>query len=212
MRQVNEPLTAKVAGPFDVERRVPGLVVRPQSSEDDTIWTFRLRDGVFFQDETPFNSAVVQANATRWLTTAAGRALLPGLLSVDAPSPGEVRFALAAPDPDFPEHLSAPQLGIVSPTALEPSSGDGAIVTRPSQTGTGAFELRERDGDRAFLLAIRPGGAPRPRSSWGRRWIRSSYRSRPIQASAWRCWTPVRRSSPTSSIPSRRIRPGRTRS
>ncbi len=152
VRQVNEPLTAKVAGPFDVERRVPGLVVRTQSSEDDTIWTFRLRDGVFFQDdETPFDSAAVQANATRWLTTAAGRALLPGLLSVDAPSPGEVRFALAAPDPDFPEHLSAPQLGIVSPTALEPSSGDGAIVTRSSQTGTGAFELRERDGDRALL-------------------------------------------------------------
>ena len=151
VRQVNEPLTAKVAGPFDVERRVPGLVVRPRSSEDDTIWTFRLRDGVLFQDETPFNSAVVQANATRWLTTAAGRALLPGLLSVDAPRPGEVRFALAAPDPDFPERLSAPQLGIVSPSALEPSSGEGAIVTRPSQTGTGAFELRQRDGDRALL-------------------------------------------------------------
>ena len=152
VRQVNEPLTAKVAGPFDVERRVPGLVVNSQGSEDDTIWTFRLRDGVFFQDdETPFNAAAVQANATRWLTTAAGRALLPGLVSVDAPSPGEVRFALAAPDPEFPKRLSAPQLGIVSPTALRPSSGDGAVVTRPSQTGTGAFELRERESSRVLL-------------------------------------------------------------
>ena len=35
-RQVNEPLTAKVSGPFDVERRVPGLAVKAQSSEGDT--------------------------------------------------------------------------------------------------------------------------------------------------------------------------------
>ncbi len=152
VRQVNEPLTAKVAGPFDVERRVPGLVANSQSSDGDTVWTFRLRDGVFFSDdETPFNAAAVQANATRWLTTAAGRALLPSLVSVDAPSPGEVRFALATPDPDFPKRLSIPQLGIVSPSALQPSSGDGAVVTRPSQTGTGAFELRERESSRVLL-------------------------------------------------------------
>ena len=152
VRQVNEPLTAKVAGPFDVERRVPGLVVGKQSSAGGTIWTFRLRDGVVFQDdETTFNAAAVQANATRWLTTATGRSLLPDLISVDAPSPGEVRFVLSAPDPEFPDRLAAPQLGIVSPGALEPASGDGAIVTRPSQTGTGAFEVRERDGSHTLL-------------------------------------------------------------
>ena len=150
-RQVNEPLTAKVGGPFDVERRVPGLAVKAQSSEGDSIWTFTIRDGVIFQDGTPFNAGAVQANATRWLTTAAGRALLPDLISVDAPSPGGVRFVLAAPDPGFPKRLAAPQLGIVSPDALAPSSGDGAIVRRPSQTGTGAFELRERDGSHALL-------------------------------------------------------------
>jgi peptide/nickel transport system substrate-binding protein len=151
VRQVNEPLTAKVAGPFEVERRVPGLVTRARSSEGDSIWTFTLRDGVIFQDGTPFNAAAVQANATRWMTTAAGRALLPDLISVDAPSPGEVRFALAGPDPEFAKRLSIPQLGIVSPAVLSPSSGEGAIVKRPSQTGTGAFELRERDGSHALL-------------------------------------------------------------
>jgi peptide/nickel transport system substrate-binding protein len=152
VRQVNEPLTARIRGPFDVDRRVPGLAVRADGSADDSIWTFRLRDGVVFQDgETPFDSTAVQANATRWLTTAAGRALLPDLVSVDAPSPGEVRFVLAASDPRFPKRLAAPQLGIVSPAALSPSSGDGATVRRSSGTGTGAFELRERDRDRALL-------------------------------------------------------------
>ena len=152
VRQVNEPLTARLAGPFDAERRVPGLAVQAESSADDSVWTFRLRDGVVFQDgETPFNSAAVQANANRWLTTAAGRELLPDLVSVDAPSPGEVRFALAASDPSFPKRLAEPQLGIVSPAALSPATGDGAVVTRASLTGTGAFELRQRDRGLALL-------------------------------------------------------------
>jgi peptide/nickel transport system substrate-binding protein len=151
VRQVNEPLTAKLSGPFDSDRRVPGLVVDTQSSEGNTIWTFKLRSGVVFQDETPFNAAAVQANATRWATTAAGSALLPGLVTVDAPSPGEVRFALSAPDPSFPKHLADPRLGIVSPAAFVPSSGEGAIVRRSSQTGTGAFELRGRDGSQVLL-------------------------------------------------------------
>ena len=70
-RQVNEPLTAKVSPPFDPERRVPGLVRNARSSEGDTVWTFELRAGVRFQDDSPFNAAAVRANGVRWLTTAA---------------------------------------------------------------------------------------------------------------------------------------------
>lgn len=150
-RQVNEPLTARVPGPFDPERSTAGLVVDAQSSAGDTVWTLTLRDGVLFQDDEPFNAAAVQANATRWMTTAAGGALLPDLVSVDAPSPGQVRFALAAPDPAFPKRLSDPRLGIVSPAALQPQTGEGAVVSRALGTGTGAFEIRERDGNQVLL-------------------------------------------------------------
>lgn len=151
VRQVNEPLTAKLTGPFDTERRARGLAIRSRGSAGESIWTFTLRDNVFFQDETPFNAAAVQANATRWLTTPEGRALLPNLVSVDAPSPGEVRFVLSAPDPRFPRRLASPRLGIVSPAALSPGSGEEASVRRSSLTGTGAFELRERDSNRVLL-------------------------------------------------------------
>ncbi|MDQ2675243.1 MAG: ABC transporter substrate-binding protein [Actinomycetota bacterium] len=150
-RQVNEPLTARLTSPFEPERRVAGLALRAESSEGDTVWTFRLRHGVTFQDGEGFDSAAVQANATRWLTTAAGNAILPDLVSVDAPSPGDVRFALSAPDPEFPKRLADPRLGIVSPAALAPASGDGAELKRSSQTGTGAFEVRERDASRILL-------------------------------------------------------------
>ncbi len=150
-RQVNEPLTARYSGPFDPEQRVPGLASKPRSSGGDTVWTFKLRSGVVFQDRSPFNSAAVLANATRWQTTAAGNAALPNLISVDAPSPGEVRFVLSVPDRSFPKTLADPRLGIVSPEALAPSSGEGAVLTRPSQTGTGAFEIRERGATRTLL-------------------------------------------------------------
>ena len=75
-RQVNEPLTAKVSPPFDPDRSVPGLVRSARSSDGDTVWTFELRTGVRFQDNSPFNAAAVRANGVRWLTTAAGLSLI----------------------------------------------------------------------------------------------------------------------------------------
>lgn len=150
-RQINEPLTQQVASPFDPERRVPGLVRRARGSGDNVIWTLHLRSGVVFQDGEPFNGAAVRVNATRWQTTAAGRALLPDLLEVASPKPDVVQFVLAAPDPRFPKRLASPRLGIVSPAALEPASGSGAVLARPSQTGTGPFELFGRSASTRVL-------------------------------------------------------------
>ena len=149
--QVYEPLTARLTGPFDPERQVSGLASKARSSSGNTVWTFELRQNVIFQDNEPFDEAAVLANATRWQTTAAGTAMLPDLISADMPSPGQVRFVLSAPDPKFPRTLSDPRLGIVSPQALSPSSGEGAVLSRSGQTGTGAFEIRERDATRTLL-------------------------------------------------------------
>ena len=150
-RQVNEPLTATVAAPFDSERKVPGLARKARSSDNDTVWTFKLRPGVRFQDGSPFNAQAVLTNATRWQSTAAGRAALPRLLTADAPRPNEVRFLLSAPDPGFPRRLALPRLGIVSPNALEPGTGEGAVLSRSSATGTGPFEIRQRDATLTLL-------------------------------------------------------------
>jgi ABC-type transport system substrate-binding protein len=150
-RQVNEPLTAKLNGPFETERRVPGLASRPRSSNDDTVWTFKLRQDVVFQDDAPFNVEAVLANARRWLSTVAGRSVLPTLVSVDSPSPGEVRFALSQPDRAFQKTLADPRLGIVSPRSFAPRSGEGAIVVGSAPAGTGPFEIRERRSDRTLL-------------------------------------------------------------
>ena len=150
-RQVNEPLTAKVTAPFEEGRTVPGLVRDARSFDNDTVWRFSLRTDVRFQDDEPFNAAAVLANGTRWLSTAAGRAALPGLLAVDAPRPDEVRFVLSEPDPAFPKKLASPRLGIVSPEALEPSTGEGAILASSLNTGTGPFEIRQRNATLTLL-------------------------------------------------------------
>jgi peptide/nickel transport system substrate-binding protein len=148
-RQIYEPLVEQLAAPFDDASRVPGLAISARPSGDRTIWRLRLRPGIRFQDGTPLNASAVLANAERWSTTAEGQALLPNLFEADAPRPDLVRFFLTAPDPRFDERLGSPRLGIVSPRVLGP--GDRAALASGVNSGTGAFELRERDRTRLLL-------------------------------------------------------------
>jgi peptide/nickel transport system substrate-binding protein len=147
-RQVHEPLTAELAGPFGDVRRVPGLARAALPSSDETIWRLRLRRGVRFQDGSPFNAAAVVANAERWRSTSEGRALLPDLVGADAPRPDLVRFVLARPDPGLDEKLSQPRLGVVSPRAL----GRSQRLRSDLESGTGPYEIREL-GPRGALVA-----------------------------------------------------------
>jgi ABC-type transport system substrate-binding protein len=140
-RQVHEPLVESLAGPYGDVRRLPGLALAEHPSGDRTIWRFDLREGVRFQDGARFNASAVLVNAARWRDTEAGRALLPGLVAVDAPRPDLVRFLFVRPEPRAPELLSSPQLGIVSPVALR---AGGATLARADRSGTGPFEIRER--------------------------------------------------------------------
>src|SRR6185312_13575319 len=45
---------------------VPKLATSWKASKDGKTWTFQLRQGVKFQDGTPFNSAAVCFNFNRW--------------------------------------------------------------------------------------------------------------------------------------------------
>jgi ABC-type transport system substrate-binding protein len=140
-RQVFEPLIAQLSGPYGGSAQQPGLALNAQPSADRTIWTVSLRLGVRFQDGTPFNAAAVLANSRRWQSDPRGRALLPHLFAVDAPRPDEVRFLLDQPVRDFAGRLASPRLGIVSPGALDPQSGQRARFLPDARgPGTGAFQ------------------------------------------------------------------------
>jgi len=150
-RQVHEPLVESLSGPFGDVRGVRGLARSWRPSGDRQIWGFELRPRVRFQDGTPFNSTAVLANVQRWRTLQAGRELLPELVAADAPRPDLVRFILSRPVPDLPRRLATPRLGIVSPAALRPRSGRGAELARTDRSGTGPFEVRERERERVVI-------------------------------------------------------------
>jgi peptide/nickel transport system substrate-binding protein len=140
-RQIYEPLVAALTGPYGQSGAQPGLVLSATPSPNRSIWTLTLRLGVRFQDGTPFNAAAVLANTRRWQTDARGRALLPHLFAVDAPRPDEVRFLLDRPERHLPKRLASPRLGIVSPRALEPQTGQRARFLPDARgSGTGAFQ------------------------------------------------------------------------
>src|SRR5512144_638771 len=140
-RQVYEPLIERLVGPYGPAAPQAGLALTARPSRDRTTWMVTLRPGVRFQDGTPFNAAAVLANSRRWQSDPRGRALLPQLFAVDAPTPDEVRFLLDRPVRDFPQRLASPRLGIVSPRAFQPQSGVGArFLPDIRNSGTGAFQ------------------------------------------------------------------------
>jgi peptide/nickel transport system substrate-binding protein len=140
VRQVYEPLIERLSGPYGEAAPQAGLALTARPSSDRTTWTVTLRSGVRFQDGTPFNAAAVLANTRRWQSSATGTRLLPHLFAVDAPRPNEVRFLLDGPVPDLVSRLSDPRLGIVSPRALDPQSGQHAgFLPDQAGSGTGAF-------------------------------------------------------------------------
>ena len=140
-RQIYEPLIAQLGGPYGQAATHPGLVTGVHPSAKRSTWSLDLRPGVRFQDGTPFNAAAVLANSRRWQSDPRGRGLLPDLFAVDAPTPEQVRFLLDRPVRNLPQLLASPRLGIVSPQALEPQSGQRArFLPDARNSGTGAFE------------------------------------------------------------------------
>lgn len=151
-RQVHEPLVARPTAPYGGARSEPGLALTVTRSRDRRTWRVVLRPDVRFQDGTPFNAAAVLANARRWSSDPRGRRLLPGLFAVDAPRPDEVRFILGQPMRDLARRLSDPRLGIVSPQALDPQSGEGSRFRFDAgRSGTGAFQAGRVGEDRIEL-------------------------------------------------------------
>jgi ABC-type transport system substrate-binding protein len=148
---MDDRYAARYDGPFGEAANVAGLAqaVRPRAG--GARWDVRLRSGVRFHDGSPLNGAAVLANAHRWLASARGRELLPGLIAADSPRPDLVRFFFAEPRTDVPELLAATEFGIVAPSALRTRPDGGAGLSAQLASGSGPFELRERSANRLLL-------------------------------------------------------------
>ena len=113
---------------------VPGLAESWGISEDGTVYTFKLHDGVTFHDGTPMDAEDVKFSLDRAIaedSANAQKALFAGIKSVEVVDPLTVKFTLAEPNGNFLFNLAWGDAVIVAPESI------GNIKTNP--VGTGAY-------------------------------------------------------------------------
>ena len=141
-------------GALEVE---PALAESWEVSEDGTVYTFTLRDGVTFHDGTPFNAEAVEFNFDRMLDEThpyhdTGPFPLSFFFSAiqdtEVVDDLTVRFHLDAPYAPLLSNLAYPTGLIVSPTAV---MADGEDYGR-NPVGTGPFRFAEWESNR--LVAV----------------------------------------------------------
>ncbi len=158
--QIAENLVSVEPGGTELQ---PGLATEWSSNEDGTVWTFKLREGVTFQDGTPFNAEAVKFNIDRWndpdfeygfrdegkIYEAWGY-VFGGYLGDEAAVVKEAKVIdettleldLNKPMGFLPAAMSSSYFGIHSPTAVKKA---GADYGQPAvgSVGTGPFQFVE---------------------------------------------------------------------
>lgn len=133
---------------------VPSLAESWESNEDGTEWTFKLREGVKFQDGTDFNADAVVFNFERWWDPAnpyhsdeqvfeywdymwggfKGDSIVTNIEKVDDYT---VKFTLSEPLAPILANMAMPMFSIASPAAIEKYGTDygtpdvGYVCTGP---------------------------------------------------------------------------------
>jgi len=124
----------------------PGLATTWSANAAQTEWSFTLRPGVMFHDDTPLDAAAVVASFERHLDTKRGLAssgrFRAVIARVAATGPMEVKFTLKAAYPAFLRLVAINNAAIVSPTA------DKTGTLGRQAVGSGPFRFVEwRSGD-----------------------------------------------------------------
>ena len=126
---------------------VAGLAESWEISEDGTVYTFTLRDGVTFHDGTTMDAEDVKFSLDRARaedSANAQKALFAGIEEVTVIDPQTVEVTLSAPDGNFLFNMAWGDAVIVAPESIE------GIKQTP--IGTGAFKFDQWvQGDRIEL-------------------------------------------------------------
>ncbi|MCB9077861.1 MAG: ABC transporter substrate-binding protein [Anaerolineaceae bacterium] len=144
-RNVYDPLVTYKLGTAEVE---PDLATSWAANDDYTEWTFKLREGVPFQnsdDTVDAEDVVVTFNRVLAINQNQPGAILQGKLdSVEAVDDMTVRFKLNEPYVLFPAVL--PKIGIVSAADVTAHEVDGDLAQAwfaDNANGTGPYRLGE---------------------------------------------------------------------
>ncbi len=149
VRQVCENLTQTNPGAITV----PLLLESWEANDTVDQWTLKLREGILFNDGSPFNADTVLFNFGEWLNPEVGSSML-GLLGyldgdigrVEKVDDLTVRLNLARPEIGVPENL------FHYPSAIMKEGFGGDFIKEP--IGTGPFTLEDYvPGERIVLKA-----------------------------------------------------------
>ena len=143
-------------GTLEVE---PALAESWTISNDGTVYTFKLRDGVTFHDGTPFNAEAVKYNFDRMLDENHPQHdtgpfplafFFSAVETIDVVDDLTVKFTLNAPYAPFLSNLAYPTGLIVSPEAVKEFGAD--YGRHP--VGTGPFKFAEWESN-AKVVVVR---------------------------------------------------------
>ena len=148
--QVVEPLVLQPA-PGDFE---PNLATEWSVNGDATEYTFRLREGVTFQDGTPFNADAVKFTFDRIADPETGAQTAFSLIGpydrTEVVGPYEVKIVFSRPYAPFLDSAASPHLGIISPTAYNETGEEDWGLT--ALVGTGPFSFLSYTPDSEVVL------------------------------------------------------------
>jgi len=145
--QIFNGLVRNKPGTVEIE---PDLATRWSVSPDGLVWTFTLRNGVTFQDGTPWNSAAAKVNIDRWAdkndpTRPPGAAFVfwdalmaSSFKEARALDPHTLQLVLDRPDSPLLANLAIPTFAFASPVSLRAYGGASA---GQHPVGTGPFKF-----------------------------------------------------------------------
>jgi len=134
----------------------PKLAVSWTPNAKGDQWTFKLREGVTFNDGSPFEAADVVATFDRILNPKSGSGALAALGGILSPGntvavdTHTVQFNLDKPFADFPYLVSASSYN----TAILPRNYDGNFLKKP--VGTGAWMLKSYVTNQRAVMVKNP--------------------------------------------------------
>ncbi len=135
----------------------PALATDWSVNDDATEYTFSLRDDVTFHDGTPFNAEAVKFTFDRIvdpdLNSQMAFSFIGPYMESEVLDEFTIVVRFASPNAAFLDGLSHPQLGPVSPTAVEALGEDWGIT---GIVGTGPFIFESYTPDSEVVLVRNP--------------------------------------------------------
>ncbi|MET0812517.1 MAG: ABC transporter substrate-binding protein [Microbacterium sp.] len=134
----------------------PWLADSWEISDDETVYTFTLRDDVTFSDDTPLTASVVKDNYDRFIapdSTLGARVGFAAVSTVEAPDDATVTVTLKQPDAAFLDSVASIGASILAPVSLT-AEGD---LCQPSDelVGTGPFTVADWQSGQEISFAKR---------------------------------------------------------